>query len=107
MANRDDEGVGIRLYEVHKTQDVDKGIGVLRSIHRIYWAGLEEPDIQHLRWILGEAWGLMGQKLWDSLVFADLTWDQVLDLLDIAKEVDDGALVSTEAAQRAQKVLTK
>lgn len=105
MADHDNESLGIRLYEVHKGQDVEKSLGVFRSIHRGFWVGLDDKDIQRLRWSLGEAWGLLGQRKWDSLIFADMSWEQVIDLVDIARDVEMGKIDATLGAQRAEKVL--
>lgn len=105
MVSQENENLGIRMYEVHKENDVGRGIEVLRSMHRAFWSGLDDDDIHRLRWSLGEAWGLMGQRTWESLIFSDMSWNQIIELIEIARDVENQLLDAPIGAQRAQRVL--
>lgn len=80
---RQDESLGIRLYEVNRQRAVDRAMERMRYALRADWHYLTSDDHAALRWITGELWATTARGEWESLRFSKLDHAAVQRLVSI------------------------
>lgn len=60
---RQDENLGIRLYEVNRQRAVDRAMERMRYALAADWHYLTTDDHVALRWITGELWSTTAQRM--------------------------------------------
>ncbi len=107
---RQNEDLGIRLYEVNRQRAVDRAIERTRYALGADWHYLTADDNANLRWIIGEMWATVSRPEWDALRFSKLDLRAVRRLVSVgdrlrrhgtgraAALVDSVAIVRSEPA---------
>ena len=69
--------VGRRLYHVHREKRVEEAIKKIRHGVGTDWSSFTLEDIDLLGHLLQCTWNTIDQKIWDSLLFANMTKNDV------------------------------
>ncbi|MBN2247524.1 MAG: hypothetical protein JW733_02365 [Coriobacteriia bacterium] len=80
---RQDESLGIRLYEVNRQRAVDRAIERTRYALGADWHYLTTDDHDTLRWITGELWATTARDEWETFRFSKLDLRAVQRLVSI------------------------
>jgi hypothetical protein len=97
--------VGRRLYHVHREKRVEEAIKKIRHGIGADWSSFTHDDIDLLGHLLQCTWNTIDQKIWDSLLFANMTKNDVRKILSFGGGVSPGNNPSTEAVVEIKKIL--
>jgi hypothetical protein len=97
--------VGRRLYHVHREKRVEEAIKKIRHGVGADWSSFTREDIDLLGHLLQCTWNTVDQKIWDSLLFATMTKNDVRKILSFGVGVSPGKNPSAEAVVEIKKIL--
>jgi len=84
-----DEEIGMRAFQIRKARAVERAIERLRKGLGTEWSKLTGLQIEALSFMLGELWAYIAHTEWDDLRFSTLSFDDVMAILDYARELTD------------------
>jgi hypothetical protein len=97
--------VGRRLYHVHREKRVEEAIKKIRHGVGADWSSFTLDDIDLLGHLLQCTWNTIDQKIWDSLLFANMHKNDVTKILSFGEGVSPGKNPNTEAVAEIKKIL--
>jgi hypothetical protein len=97
--------VGRRLYHVHREKRVEEAIKKIRHGVGADWSSFTLEDIDLLGHLLQCTWNTIDQKIWESLLFSNMTKNDVRKILSFGEGVSPGKNPSTEAVMEIKKIL--
>ncbi|MFA4848116.1 MAG: hypothetical protein WC626_00165 [Methanoregula sp.] len=97
--------VGRRLYHVHREKLVESAIKLIQQGLGTEWKSFSEDEILLLGHLLQCTWNTIDQKIWDKILFANVTKSDVLKILTYGKGVGPGKNPDQAAVAEIKKIL--
>lgn len=97
--------IGRRMYHVHREKLVEQAIKMIQQGLGTEWKSFSEDEIYLLGHLLQCTWNTIDQKIWDKIVFANVTKSNVQKILAQGKGVGPGKNPSQEAVAEIKKIL--
>jgi hypothetical protein len=97
--------VGRRLYHVHREKRVEEAIKKIRHGVGADWSSFTHDDIDLLGHLLQCTWNTIDQKIWDALLFVNISKNDVRKILSFGVGVSPGKNPSPEAVVEIKKIL--
>jgi hypothetical protein len=97
--------VGRRLYHVHREKLVETAIKMIQQGLGNEWKSYSEDDILLLGHLLQCTWNTIDQKIWEKILFANVTKSDVQKILAFGKGVGPGKNPDQAAVAEIKKIL--
>lgn len=97
--------VGRRLYHVHREKLVENAIKLIQQGLGTEWKSFSEDEILLLGHLLQCTWNTIDQKIWDKILFANVTKSDVQKILAYGKGVGPGKNPDQAAVAEIKKIL--
>jgi hypothetical protein len=105
MSRSTEEDLGRRRFQVQKEKAVEEAYEKIRRSFGDDWQCFSAEDCKVLRDVLGEIWINVDRDCWKNYCFSTLSYNEVLTLIAIAKEVLSQKCVTKDALARLDEVL--
>jgi hypothetical protein len=105
MSRSTEEDLGRRRFQIQKEKAVEEAYEKIRRSFGEDWQSFSAEDLNSLREVLGEIWINVDRDSWKDYSFSTLSYNEVLTLIAIAKEVLNQKFMSREALARLDEVL--
>ncbi len=103
----DDEDIGIRTFQLKKEQAAERAIEKIRHHIKEDWKGIISDDIEILKWLLGEAWALMGFYEWSHIAFSKLSYEDIKNMISIGNEIISHNIKGNQGFGKIENILKK
>jgi hypothetical protein len=97
--------VGRRLYHVHREKLVENAIKLIQQGLGNEWKSFSEDEILLLGHLLQCTWNKIDQKIWDKILFTNVTKTDVEKILAYGKGVGPGKNPEPAAVAEIKKIL--
>jgi hypothetical protein len=97
--------IGRRLYHVHRDKRVEKAIKKLREHCGSHWKSLTEQEVRDLEYLLSCAWTSLDEKTWEKIPFANMSKENIQDLLRLAKGAELSKGIDKEVLDEVKRIL--
>ncbi len=97
--------VGRRLYHVHREKLVETAIKMIQQGLGNEWKSYSEDEILLLGHLLQCTWNTIDQKIWEKILFANVTNSDVQKILAFGKGVGPGKNPDQAAVAEIKKIL--
>ena len=97
--------IGKRLYHVHREKRVEEAIKKIKFGVGSEWSSFTREEIELLSHLLQCTWNTIDQKIWDSLLFAKMTKNDVTKILSFGVGVSPGKNPGQDAVAEIKKIL--
>ena len=105
MSRSTEEDLGRRRFQIQKEKAVEEAYEKIRRSFGEDWRSFSAEDLNILREVLGEIWINVDRDSWKDYSFSTLSYNEVLALIAIAKEVVNQKVMTREALARLDEVL--
>jgi hypothetical protein len=105
MSHSTEEDLGRRRFHIQKEKAVEEAYEKIRRSFGEDWQCFSAGDCTVLRDVLGEIWINADRDSWKDYCFSTLSYNEVLTLIAIAKEVLGQKCLTKEALARLDEVL--
>jgi hypothetical protein len=93
------------MYHVHREKLVEKAIKLIQQGLGTEWKSFSEDEILLLGHLLQCTWNTIDQKIWDKILFANITKSDVQKILTYGKGVGPGKNPDQAAVTEIKKIL--
>lgn len=105
MSNSTEDSPGRKRSQVQKEKAVEEAYEKIRHSFGEDWKSFSAEDQQALRNVLGEVWTDVERESWKEYCFSTLSYNEVLSLIAIAKEVRSQKCLTRDALARLDEIL--
>ncbi len=105
MSRTTEEELGRRRFQIQKEKAVEEAYEKIRRSFGEDWKSFSAEDCAVLRDVLGEIWIGVDRESWNNYCFSTLSYNEVLTLIAIAKEVHSQKGLTRDALARLDEVL--
>jgi len=105
MSRTTTEDLGRRRFQIQKEKAVEEAYEKIRRSFGEDWNGFSAEDCAVLRDVLGEIWINVDRECWKDYCFSTLSYNDVLSLIAVAKEVVSQKGMTKDALARLDEIL--
>ncbi len=105
MSHSTEDGLGRRRFQVQKEKAVEEAYEKIRRSFGEDWKSFSAEDQKALRHVLGEVWTDVERESWKEYCFSTLSYNEVVSLIAIAKEVQSQKCLTRDALARLDEIL--
>lgn len=100
-----EEDIGMRAFQLRRDKAVERAIERLRAGLKDNWAMFTQRDLTDVSWILGEVWAYVTRADWDGLHFSKLSADDVVVILELARELRKEQINTVETLEKVTALI--
>ncbi|MDO9549673.1 MAG: hypothetical protein Q7J03_01745 [Methanoregula sp.] len=105
MSRTTTEDLGRRRFQIQKEKAVEEAYEKIRRSFGEDWESFSAEDCKILREVLGEIWINVDRDCWKDYCFSTLSYNEVLSLIAVAKEVVSQKSMTKDALARLDEIL--
>jgi hypothetical protein len=105
MSRTTTEDLGRRRFQIQKEKAVEEAYEKIRRSFGVDWESFSAEDCKILREVLGEIWINVDRDCWKEYCFSTLSYNELLSLIAVAKEVVSQKSMTKDALARLDEIL--